>query len=263
MVVCFYTTGVTAADTENAAELKSKRTDRVGVRFGHPVLYKPLITPMVSAKARHLLPTIYSGRTAEVDVPMAGYSDVYMDQMSHEEPGKAARGEAPAPFEFVSENQMDFEFYKNRPEFRDVAGGEGELYGRPQDLVRRGSHGTLMTQDGTVMTGYDSRRGSSDSAATRTGDESGTTYPQGYHKTPTALRDQSPASSVRSMDIGNAGRRYDNEHLLSGAAPMSRDGPPAPTPGGYGPLRLGEIHTPVESDQEDTSYDYFRRGRGL
>ena len=261
--LAFYTTGVTAADTENAAELKSKRTDRVGVRFGHPVLYKPLITPMVSAKSRHLLPTIYSGRTAEVDIPMAGYSDMYMDSMSHDEPGKTARGEVPAPFEFVSENQMDFEFYKNRPEFRDVAGGEGELYGKPQDLVRRGSHGTLMTQDGTVITDYDSRRGSSDSAATRTGDEMGTTYPQGYHKTPGALRDQSPASSVRSMDIGNAGRHPDHEHLLSRAAPMSREGVPAPTPGGYGPLRLGEIHTPGESDQEDTSYDYFRRGRGL
>ncbi|KAI5202790.1 hypothetical protein E4T39_04449 [Aureobasidium subglaciale] len=210
----FYTTGVTAADTENPAELKTRRTDRVGVRFGHPVLYKPLITPMVSAKSRHLLPSIYSGRTAEVDVPLAGYSDVYMDAMSHEEPGKVAKGEAPAPFEFVSENQMDFEFYKNRPEFRDEAGGEGELYGRPQDMVRRGSHGTLMTQDGTVMTDYDSRRGSSESSATRNGDEAGTTYPKGYHHAPSALRDQSPASSVRSMDIGNA----DRSHLLSGAA---------------------------------------------
>jgi hypothetical protein len=40
---------------------------------------------------------------------------------------------------------------------------------------------------------------------------------------------------------------------------------PAPTPGGYGPIHMpgSEVPTPGEQSGEDTSYDYFRRGRGI
>jgi hypothetical protein len=34
------------------------KNDRVGVRFGHPALYKKLIVPLVHEKASHLLEDI-------------------------------------------------------------------------------------------------------------------------------------------------------------------------------------------------------------
>ena len=44
----YYHQGKALQDSElaNGAEHKRRKGDRVGVRFGHPVLYKPLITPM-------------------------------------------------------------------------------------------------------------------------------------------------------------------------------------------------------------------------
>ncbi|KAK5135202.1 hypothetical protein LTR08_005451 [Meristemomyces frigidus] len=152
----YYQKGKAMRDSEllAGAEHHQRRTgDRVGVRFGHPVLYKPLMTPMVSAKSQHLLKTIYSGRTSLDDsaIVAAGYSDVYMDAMDARQPGKSATpagaaAAAAAPFEIVAEGEMDFEHYKNRPEFRDEAGGDGELYGHAQDLIRPGTPGTMTTR---------------------------------------------------------------------------------------------------------------------
>lgn len=263
----YYTRGAKKGDIEAAqnSEHKTKKNDRVGVRFGHPVLYKPLITPMVHAKSQHLLKAIYSGRTEHEVAAGGGYSDVYMDQMSSDQPGQlAGMNPGPAPFEIVGEHEMDFEHFKNRPEFRDEAGGDGELYGRPNDLVRRVTNSTVAT----TLDGFpESRPGSSDSSATRVGaGEVGTTYPAGYQKTPTFARDHSPASSV---DIGGEYRHHRTDSnasdgqtgLLSSAAHMGRD------PQAYGNLRMGgPIYTPGETppgEGEDTSYDYFRRGRQL
>jgi hypothetical protein len=48
------------ADIENANNVnsKSRRNDKVAVRFGNPVIFKKLITPMVHAKSQHLLKEI-------------------------------------------------------------------------------------------------------------------------------------------------------------------------------------------------------------
>lgn len=40
------------------------RKGRLGKRFGHPSLHAELMTPMVHKKVEHLLPQVYSGRTA-------------------------------------------------------------------------------------------------------------------------------------------------------------------------------------------------------
>ena len=121
---------------------KSRGTDRVGLKFGHPALYKPLITPMVHAKAQHVLSQIYGGRLGVDGASTADYSDILMDSMSQSHPGKAARFTPDANasgdhgmFELVPESDLDFAFYKNRTEFADEHGGGGELYGRPIDLV--------------------------------------------------------------------------------------------------------------------------------
>ena len=148
----YYTTK--AQDIEGFATDPSKRVrkqDKVGLRFGHPALYKPLITPMVSAKAQHLLAGIYGGRM-EQDNTNYGYADIAMDPMSQQQPGKAARysvGNEKDMFEVVAENDLDFANFKNRADFASEFGGDGELYGRPTDLIseRSGTPMSFMTSD--------------------------------------------------------------------------------------------------------------------
>ncbi|KAI7504874.1 DUF221 family protein [Hortaea werneckii] len=290
----YYQMGKAMKDAEWHAgnEQKRRKGDRVGVRFGHPVLYKPLMTPMVSAKAQHLLKQVYSGRTSLDDNgTVAGFSDVYMDAMDTNRPGKPS---GMAPFEVVPEHEMDFEHYKNRPEFRDELGGDGELYGQAQDIIRPGTPGTMttMSRTGTMET-FDSRgrrsgsrgplagRGRSDSRdSEQAAVNAPTEYPRGYHHTPN-LRDASPAGSDYSVDDTNRGRFLDigshktsQEGLVSNAARMGGSPPPtlptprAPSPGGYSAIYGGgrggsNASTPAGDAEEDTSYDYFRRGRNL
>ncbi|KAH6949975.1 hypothetical protein HG530_001123 [Fusarium avenaceum] len=124
------------------------RSERLANRFGHPALYRPLITPMVHSSAQNLLPAIYKGRLsdgrdANTDdmMTMSGYSDmVSLDPMQKGRPGKSASN-VPG-FEFVSDTQMDFEYYKNRAEFAEDHGG-GEIYGRPGEIGRPGTPGSL------------------------------------------------------------------------------------------------------------------------
>ena len=137
--ITFYTKA-TLRDPENLAEpgKKVRKNDRIASRFGHPALYKPLMTPMVHAKARHVLSQVYRGRLDADGLPTTTYSDIAMDPMSHTQPGKTARFAPPAQkemFEVVPESHLDFEYFKNRDEFADALGGNGELYGKPEDLI--------------------------------------------------------------------------------------------------------------------------------
>ena len=252
----YYTKGKALKDEELMAggEQKRRKGDRVGVRFGHPALYKPLMTPMVSAKSQHLLKQVYSGRTSLDNTgTVAGYSDVYMDAMDANKPGKSSA--TAAPFELVHDNQMDYAHWKDRPEFRDEAG----------EMSRPGTPGSMMTGPTRTDT-WDSTysrsrsqsrdphsRDRSDSDSTKVGVE----YPRGYHQTPSALREQSPAGSEWS---NRPARQESNEGLVTSAARMGRSPPPRlPTPGGYGPIRL----TPEGgNNNNESAYDYFRQGRG-
>ena len=199
-----------------SSDKHSRRSDRVGVRFGHPALYKPLMTPMVHAKAQHLLSEIYHGRLdGDSDAAsLAGYSDTYsLRNMSKAKPGKKASRNG--PFEFVNESELDFDKYKERSEFREEHGGDGELYGRPEDTVRPRTARTYTSQSESPdrARGYSpyndrARSSSRDSERTLGGGLEGTTYPKGYHQTP-VLRESSPI-----------GRRGSSENILSLAAPM-------------------------------------------
>lgn len=303
--IAYYTTK-TISDLERAKgvdlDKKNRRTDRVGVRFGNPALYKKLMVPMVSAKSQHLLKEIYKGR---LDHDMQGgqagnygYSDVYMSDMSHGQPGKTATGNS--PFEIVSESDMDFENFKKRAEFREQFGGDGQLYGHADDqTTTHGSRpGSVASMDTLAMLNQKHRYNRSDSttadsrASSRTRydpdatDASGMTYPRGYH---TALRNESPNRGVRDADIPLS--RMDSTDITASGHPAFRDGdddslrgrrnlmghaagmghstpPAAQSPGqmrgvvgGYYDYRSGDNSTAETPGDEDTSYDYFRRGR--
>ncbi|KAK5169687.1 uncharacterized protein LTR77_005665 [Saxophila tyrrhenica] len=266
----FYSQGKQISE-EAHVEGKRRKGDRIGTRFGHPALFKPLITPMVSAKSQHLLKQVYSGRTSMDNTGQeAGYSDVYLDAMDASNPGKSSG--ANAPFEIVGEHEMDYEHWKNNPEFREEHGGEGELFGRPGDMTRSSTPNSMMTgftRTGTFDSTYSqdrsrsqsadphahTRASSRDSDRTKVAGDVGVDYPRGYHRTPTTDTFSRPTTRHQES----------REGLVTHAARMAQSPPPqlptpaAPTPGGYGDIRLGSNSgTPYE---DDTSYDYFRRGR--
>jgi len=129
----YATTGM--QDTERLTSTdKLRRAERIAHKFGHPALYKPLVTPMVHARARHVLQQLYHGRLNSDVGQTTDFSDLAMQPMT--------QGHKPAqdaPFEIVPEAQQDFEYYMNRSDFRDEIGG-GDLYGKPDDLITERSH---------------------------------------------------------------------------------------------------------------------------
>jgi hypothetical protein len=189
---------------------------------------------MVHEKSKHLLAEVYRGRLDGDLGDNAAFSDVYtMKRMSKEHPGKAAA--APAPFEFVAEDNMDFENFKNRPEFSDEHGGEGSVYGA--SINRPETPGSAFG---------DSQRGRSTSRdSTRTlNEEPGMTYPAGYHQTPSNLREYSPSPSThRIPDTSTPYEIPAQTNLLSSAAPMGNS---------------STAYTPYSPDR-DGQPDYFRR----
>ena len=148
---------------------------------------------MVNEKSKHLLAEVYRGRLDGDIGDTAAFSDVYtMKRMSKENPGKMASATAaPAPFEFVSESNMDFENYKNRPEFSDEHGGEGSVYGGAASSIHRPD--TPSSHWGGKDRGRSASRDSERTFGGAGPDEPGVLYPAGYHQTPSALREYSPS----------------------------------------------------------------------
>ena len=219
----FYTRA-TLKDPEHLTDAghKARKNDRVGTKFGHPALYSKLMTPMVHAKAQHVIGQVYRGRLNPENsnsAPM-GYSDIAMDPMSRDVPGKTARF-APEQqkeknmFEVVPESHLDFGYFKDRTDFSEEHGGDGELYGRPQDLVseRSSTPRSFLGRDGGSP---------SSSRASSPGPDAGS----GRQSPQQQLRQMSPAYRDHSRQ-SSAGRRdlYHNSNeserdLLSGAQPI-------------------------------------------
>ncbi|KAF2473450.1 DUF221-domain-containing protein [Lindgomyces ingoldianus] len=235
----YYVKGESIKGSEAPAPIdkESRRRDRVAVRFGHPALYQKLTVPMVHEKSKHLLAEVYRGRLDGDLGATAGYSDVYsMKRMSKETPGKTAA--APAPFEFVSESNMDFENFKDRPEFSAEHGGDGSVYGA--HISRPG------TPASTVGGGSERGRSSSRDSERTVGDDGtgvGVTYPAGYHSTPSGLREYSPSPDHRvgfgRVESNTSGAR-DETNLLYGAAPMGAQTPNLGQAQGESPYTLDD-----------------------
>ncbi|KAM0279449.1 hypothetical protein ACHAQH_004610 [Verticillium albo-atrum] len=145
----YYSTLNVAKHPESGLQKEQRlRSERLASRFGHPALYKPLITPMVHQKAQATLHIVYKGRLSDgreagtMDtMSVSGYSDTFaLDPMHAGKPGKGMNNNVPG-FEFVSDSHMDFEFYKNRPEFADEH-GQGDLFGADADRMRPNTPGS-------------------------------------------------------------------------------------------------------------------------
>lgn len=245
------------------------KRDRLASRFGHPALYRPLITPMVHAKAQNILASVYAGRLSDSNVvgsadasSMSGYSDTFaLNPMQADQPGKKAT--IPG-FEMVPENRLDFAYYKGRHEFGEEHGGSGGIYGKAEDLIRPDTPGS------SSAFGTDSRPGTP------------THTPPPFVPGIVPVRNYSGVSYDAQGDVGYGhnpgyGAPYNSEtsNLVRGAAGVPLSTPPimhgsrdvsgehrAPGflgggPQGYGGLPQNE----VEDDGDPTSYDYFRTRR--
>jgi hypothetical protein len=220
---------------------KQKNRSKLSSRFGNPALYKKLLTPMVHAKSQHLLKEIYGNRSnadkglfhAPQDRAMPStpgyeaFSEYYMTDLDNPHQTTTI-----PQMELISESDLDFANFKKREEFRDQFGGDGELYGRPEDMSRPGTPSTFttLTEMGRhrESPGGSRASGSRASSRTRLGDmDEGTSYAKGYQKTH-GLEDEGFEEGGGDGDVGLRG--YGSQVPLVGA-------------------------------EEDTSYDPFRHDR--
>lgn len=136
----FYQRDPTHFNEHSGAEPSSKSVNRAAARYRHPILDKKLITPMVPAKAKHIVQQIYSGRLgSDVGHGPATFSDIPMETFKFN-----AQPHSSMPFEAVPEGQQDYAFYKNRADFGNVG---GDRLGRMGDLIisRPGTPNTLAS----------------------------------------------------------------------------------------------------------------------
>jgi calcium permeable stress-gated cation channel len=179
----------------------SRRSDKLGLRFGHPALYKPLMVPMVHAKAQHVLASVYKGRLdSDSTLPShSGYGDVPMYNMQPGGKNPGAAEKSAAPFELVPESQMDFAYYKNRGEFADDHGG-GDIFGKNSDLIseRPDTPQSFMTGSGGTSRVGSPGPGGAGYRRQADGGLEGTTYPIGYFS-PNMTRDDSPGPGNRGV----------------------------------------------------------------
>jgi len=261
----FYTIRNRLKDPEATRDtIFGAKKDRLASRFGHPALYRPLITPMVHARAQNKLAGIYGGRLTDSNTPgsyesasVSGYSDTYaLGPMKPERPGKKAGG-IPG-FEMVPENRLDFAYYKGRAEFSDEHGGNGGIYGRAEDIIRSDTPGGQSAWSGDT-----SRPGTPGTPTMGIGRK--------FTDGPTPPREPRDAGQHQMY-----GYRNDSEtNLVAGAAsfpvttpgfqtpPHARDESLERRPPGFlggGPQGYGGLPQ-AEEDPDPMSYDYFRTRR--
>ena len=252
----YYTrTGMLDQERLGVHDNKINRSERVGTKFGHPALNKPLITPMVHARAQHVLGQIYRGRLNSDGGRAMEYSDIAMEPMDTK--GRSLQPPANAPFEIVPEAQQDFAFYKNRSDFKDEG---GDIYRKPDDLISLRSRTPKSFMGGDYFSPEGSRANSPASAIHRK-------MPSGEYA------DSRASSRDREGDMGVKGGvdadAYSDDHrasLLANAQGAGRGGVPTPglpppEPMSMDRWRTGYSNVSQAEEGEPGSYDYFRGRR--
>ncbi|KAI5294565.1 hypothetical protein KEM52_003718 [Ascosphaera acerosa] len=164
-----------------------ERLRQLSKRYGHPVFYKQFMTPMVHAKAADALEAILEARRDGGDGGVTGfadtvdgYSDIALRDLDPadgvgdmkgalregDKDGKryklsARKSVKAAGFEVVPESELDFAYFKERPEFREQHGGEGGMYGGFEDSIDRAATPSVFPASGraTPVPGAPSRSG--------------------------------------------------------------------------------------------------------
>ncbi|KAI0407704.1 hypothetical protein F4802DRAFT_605499 [Xylaria palmicola] len=207
----FYSTG--PHNAEDGKPTTKPKHDRVGVRFGHPALFKKLIVPLVHEKANHLLKEIVR-EPSDADF---GETNVYGDtyRMHRLSTHRTAQGDTTgdATFEVVNESQMNFEHFRDREEFREF-GGDGELYSDPSESRSSSPASWQRTRSNSNITRSHST------------DFDGATYPTGYHPPstfrPNPPRRQFSETSVEQEPLASSQADLSEVHLLGDIAPLGK-----------------------------------------
>ena len=279
---------------------KTRRTNQLASKFGHPALYAKLMTPMVHANAKTAMSHLYRGRLDDfpsqphqnhrAESISSTYTDIAMTDMSSANPGKIARfAAAPNPahkikrkelFELVPSHKLDFGYFKNRADFAEEGGGDGELYGRPTDLVseRSGTPLSFFTRDGG--SGSSSRASSPAGAGSRSrgaspaGAGGGLQHPSAFH-TPSNSQgsDHRGGFPPRRHVYGASGNNESESNLLRGAQPVGVVADEDAEAGGREQFGLerwrtgGSGYVGVPGGEGDfgaggTGYEFYRHGGG-
>lgn len=236
---------------------EGKKGDRLASRFGHPALYRPLITPMVHAKAHNILASVYGGRLTDPNhagsgesASVSGYSDTFMmNPMVPGRPGKQVDNGLPG-FEMVPENKLDFSYFKGRHEFGEEHGGGGGIFGRPEDIIRSDTPGSSGWAS-------ESRPGTPNNHPVPVRNYSGVPYDGANDGGDIGVKGHNP------MYTHNNGS--DTEALVHSAQRVPLGSPPIHTPVapgflGGGPQGYGGLPQ-HEEDSDPLSYDYYRTRR--
>lgn len=271
------------------AQKENLRGDRLAAKFGHPVLYRPLITPMVHAKAQNILASVYRGRlsdgreaSTDQGTSISGYSDTYaLDPMHAGRPGKAA-GSGLSGFEIVPEGRLDFEYYKNRQEFAEDH-GQGELFGTASDMHRPGTPDSnyggsdTMSRPGTPVGGmmfnnHKSASGGDKAHGAAYASMSGPGSPRMAPAFGSPTTEYPPSRTMSRTPYGLVAANDSTSNLVHSAAPIAEqpthfENPVGRTPGQYGGLGGGPggygnlPQNEPDYDVDPMSYNYFRGSR--
>lgn len=264
-----------------ASKGRPKSVAMIATKFGHPALYQSLMTPMVHEKARDALRQFYKGRLHSEDTKGNPFSDIALQPMNQD--GKTVPD---APFEIVPERQQDFEYYKDRPDFREDG---GELYGRPEDIISERSKtpksfmgyednwSAPSTRPGTPAGEPGSptvARKEVGSGIKRKAFDSANVHPalmSGYSTREHSLeRQQSEMADLGLQHAGGIDDPYsDTSNLLGGAGDLPVSTPRGDFMGGVDPRHWqtspsrdgyrGIGRREADEEEVDTSsYDYFR-----
>lgn len=244
------------ANESAAFEPSAKAVNRAAARFRHPALEKKLITPMVHAKAKHVVQEIYSGRLdSNTDHGPGAFSNIPMQPVK---PG--SKRDSHMPFEAVPEGQQDYAFFQNRSDFRDVG---GDKMGMPEDLInsRPGTPASGLSMTPRPLSPYlDSKSGSSAQVIRKE---------IGSGNAPSAYRNPrySQLAQVEISDNGDIGLHPQHGPYTDpddDRANLLRDVGGVNTPNGQF-MTMDQWRTPgpTPSSRADDSYDYFRGHGGL
>jgi hypothetical protein len=257
MHYCARSVGLKDPEAARSKMFDGKKGDRLASRFGHPALYRPLITPMVHAKAHNILASVYGGRLTDPNVAgsgesasVSGYSDTFMmNPMQPAHPGRPNDTGVPG-FEMVPENKLDFSFFKGRHEFGADHGGSGGIFGRPEDIIRTDTPGSSGW-------GTESRSGTPNNHPVPYRNYSGVAYD--------GMDDSGDIGAKNHNTLYSHSNDSDTVGLVHGASGMSHTTEPMHTqvaPGflGGGPQGYGGLPQ-HEEDADPMSYDYYRTRR--
>ncbi|ETI26092.1 hypothetical protein G647_02869 [Cladophialophora carrionii CBS 160.54] len=247
----YYARGGSQDSERMAAEAKVGKAEKISSRFGHPALYQPLMTPMVHAKARHVLAEIYHGRLNSEAGQSMTFSDIAMQPMN-----ETSKPPQNVPFEFVAEAQQDFQFYKHREDFRSEAGDDMLSESRAQTpalSIAKNEFGSApSTRDSSPAPAIPRL-----AVHRKQFDQSN--VPAQFRVAPVA-----PAAGNLGPRLGPYTDPYDDRANLLGSAGDIR------TPNGEF-MAMDQFRTPMESrdgseyhdntPRDELSYDYFRSKR--